>query len=250
MRRPSKSDVCLSPFAEAQHVVLVEPLLDPAVEAQAVGRVDRIGQKRSTHVHRWGGTLGSGAGWAIWGVNFAGRRALRLPLALSRAAGPCVIASYPLEVFCVLPRRPSSLRFVVERTIEENVHRLCQQRAAAMDLSAASGACPHLVCLAARCLPGWRARRLAAAGTLASRSRRQLCRGSVQLACSSRDLALCPGDWVSLATPAPPGGAVVTPAPPCPTLPLAPRPCSQALGGQQGAGGADSAGRGPAAAPA
>lgn len=30
-------------------------------------------------------------------------------------------------------------RFVIERTIEENVHRLSQQRAAAMDLSAASG---------------------------------------------------------------------------------------------------------------
>lgn len=33
----------------------------------------------------------------------------------------------------------------MERTIEENVHRLCQQRAAAMDLSAASGGLPaHL----------------------------------------------------------------------------------------------------------
>lgn len=38
--------------SEAQHVVLAEPLLDPAVEAQAVGRVDRIGQTRATHVHR------------------------------------------------------------------------------------------------------------------------------------------------------------------------------------------------------
>jgi SNF2 family DNA or RNA helicase len=36
----------------AQHVVLVEPQLDPAAEAQAVGRVDRIGQLSETHVHR------------------------------------------------------------------------------------------------------------------------------------------------------------------------------------------------------
>ena len=36
----------------AQHVVVVEPLLDPAAEAQAVGRVHRIGQRAETHVHR------------------------------------------------------------------------------------------------------------------------------------------------------------------------------------------------------
>ena len=65
---------------QAQHVVFIEPLLDPAEEAQAVGRVDRIGQTKATHVHR----------------------------------------------------------FVVHQSIEENVHRLGQVRAAAMDLSAAA----------------------------------------------------------------------------------------------------------------
>ncbi|KAJ4825655.1 hypothetical protein Tsubulata_038885 [Turnera subulata] len=38
---------------EAQHVVLVEPLLNPAVEAQAIGRVHRIGQESRTLVHRF-----------------------------------------------------------------------------------------------------------------------------------------------------------------------------------------------------
>jgi SNF2 family DNA or RNA helicase len=39
-------------LTEAAHVVLIEPLLDVAAEAQAVGRVHRIGQRRETHVHR------------------------------------------------------------------------------------------------------------------------------------------------------------------------------------------------------
>jgi E3 ubiquitin-protein ligase SHPRH len=37
----------------ASHVVLVEPLLDPAAERQAVARVDRLGQTRPTVVHRF-----------------------------------------------------------------------------------------------------------------------------------------------------------------------------------------------------
>ncbi|XWS74480.1 hypothetical protein CRYUN_Cryun01aG0001600 [Craigia yunnanensis] len=38
---------------EAQHVILVEPLLNPAVEAQAISRVHRIGQEKRTLVHRF-----------------------------------------------------------------------------------------------------------------------------------------------------------------------------------------------------
>lgn len=38
---------------EAKHVILVEPLLNPAVEAQAISRVHRIGQKNRTIAHRF-----------------------------------------------------------------------------------------------------------------------------------------------------------------------------------------------------
>lgn len=38
---------------EAQHVILVEPLLNPAAEAQAISRVHRIGQQNKTFVHRF-----------------------------------------------------------------------------------------------------------------------------------------------------------------------------------------------------
>ncbi|CAJ1970559.1 unnamed protein product [Sphenostylis stenocarpa] len=38
---------------EAQHVVLVEPLLNPAAEAQAISRVHRIGQKNKSLIHRF-----------------------------------------------------------------------------------------------------------------------------------------------------------------------------------------------------
>lgn len=40
-------------LTEAQHVLLLEPVLDPGMEAQAVKRVDRIGQTRPTCVHRF-----------------------------------------------------------------------------------------------------------------------------------------------------------------------------------------------------
>ncbi|KAK4288850.1 hypothetical protein Pmani_038148 [Petrolisthes manimaculis] len=38
---------------EARHVILVEPILNPAAELQAVGRVHRIGQTHETTVHRF-----------------------------------------------------------------------------------------------------------------------------------------------------------------------------------------------------
>ncbi|XP_021928095.1 E3 ubiquitin-protein ligase SHPRH isoform X2 [Zootermopsis nevadensis] len=40
-------------LVEATHVLLVEPILNPADELQAIGRVHRIGQTRKTAVHRF-----------------------------------------------------------------------------------------------------------------------------------------------------------------------------------------------------
>ncbi|CAM6114787.1 unnamed protein product [Calypogeia fissa] len=40
-------------LVEAQHVILVEPSPNPAIEAQAINRVHRIGQTRATFVHRF-----------------------------------------------------------------------------------------------------------------------------------------------------------------------------------------------------
>ncbi|XP_074582865.1 uncharacterized protein LOC141839101 isoform X2 [Curcuma longa] len=38
---------------EAQHVILIEPLLNPAAEAQAISRIHRVGQDKKTFIHRF-----------------------------------------------------------------------------------------------------------------------------------------------------------------------------------------------------
>ncbi|XP_065346626.1 E3 ubiquitin-protein ligase SHPRH-like [Cloeon dipterum] len=40
-------------LTEARHVFLIEPILNPASELQALGRVHRIGQDKETEVHRF-----------------------------------------------------------------------------------------------------------------------------------------------------------------------------------------------------
>ena len=50
---PIKSGANGLNLTEAQHVIIMDPLLNAAVEAQAIGRVHRIGQTRQTCVHRF-----------------------------------------------------------------------------------------------------------------------------------------------------------------------------------------------------
>ena len=50
---PLKSGANGINLVEAQHVFLVEPLIETAVEAQAIGRVHRMSQTRPTTVHRF-----------------------------------------------------------------------------------------------------------------------------------------------------------------------------------------------------
>ena len=50
---PLKSGANGLNLIEANHVLLVEPILNPSNELQAIGRVHRLGQKRATTVHRF-----------------------------------------------------------------------------------------------------------------------------------------------------------------------------------------------------
>jgi hypothetical protein len=62
----------------AQHVIFIEPLLNTAVEAQAIGRVHRISQTRPTTVHRFAvaGSIEEGLLWLRYRNGANGRSTL------------------------------------------------------------------------------------------------------------------------------------------------------------------------------
>ena len=47
-----KSGACGINLTQANHVFLVEPCINPALEKQAIGRVHRMGQKRTVQVFK------------------------------------------------------------------------------------------------------------------------------------------------------------------------------------------------------
>jgi E3 ubiquitin-protein ligase SHPRH len=49
----AKTDSAGLTLVRATHVFLMEPLLNPAIELQAVARVHRMGQTKETHVHKF-----------------------------------------------------------------------------------------------------------------------------------------------------------------------------------------------------
>ena len=50
---PLKSGANGLNLIEATHVLLIDPIISKSVEAQAVGRVHRIGQTKETFIHRF-----------------------------------------------------------------------------------------------------------------------------------------------------------------------------------------------------
>jgi len=82
-------------LTSAQHVVLVEPLLDPGAELQALGRVQRVGQTQVTTVHRFVvehtvegsvAALASARRERAGGTVAAGRRGKASPLSVADVA--------------------------------------------------------------------------------------------------------------------------------------------------------------------
>jgi E3 ubiquitin-protein ligase SHPRH len=82
----------------------VEPLLDPAVEVQAIGRVHRIGQERSTTVHRF--VVEATVEENVYRICAARTAAMDMRAAVHRAEAPltvrCALAGQPHEH----PRQP------------------------------------------------------------------------------------------------------------------------------------------------
>ncbi len=126
-------------------MVLVEPLLDPAVEAQALGRVNRIGQSRDTWVHRFVARAPpcTRRRPVVRQMARCCRRAAAHYLLHVRRSPGHVLRKCPKAHAGAHARDPGHRHgghacSQVSASVEENVHRLCAARAIAMDLSGAA----------------------------------------------------------------------------------------------------------------
>ena len=154
-------------LTEAQHVILVEPLMDPAVEAQAIGRVDRLGQVPHTHLINSAANVCRVSPGKSEVQGALRRRSLLtlLHCSLQHCTSGDVVSLEDQSMrrrtnHRLMPqtRETTVHRFVVESSIEENVHQLCASRAAAMDLSAAGvgkRSKGEEKMLSVRCATGW-----------------------------------------------------------------------------------------------
>ena len=131
---PAKQGAAGLNLTEAQHVVFLEPWLDPAAEAQAVGRVHRIGQSKATV--------------SFLKVFFLIISLVLFSLFLSRAPknhSPFLLCTALLKHY----QHQAVHRFAAERTVEEAVASLAAAKALAIGINGSTTAAAAAAAVAA-----------------------------------------------------------------------------------------------------
>ena len=91
-------------------MLLVEPVLDPAVEEQAIGRIHRIGQAAATTVHRF--VVGATVEENVHKIYSARAAAMDMRAAVHRVEAPLTVRCAP---------RGSSIPFLQQNACVSNV---------------------------------------------------------------------------------------------------------------------------------